>query len=410
MPNKSRTIAAAAAMLLLSPAALAATVTNLNDSGAGSLRAALAAAVVNEVIDFAPGVTGSIPLLTPLAVNQNVTIQGPGAASLTLDGQGATQVINLTAGRLRLSGVTVANGFSAGNGGGIALTTGAELIANLTVFTGNTASNGGAIAALGTSQLNIATSTFSGNSATGVGGGAIIAFGVAQASRSTFTGNTAAINGGAISVQPPNGLFFAANSTFEGNTSGGGGGAISSLQSLSIFSGTFSANQSGGPGGAIASSTGAYIVRNTVFVDNAAAAGQGAFDPTPGGGSTDAFFNNTSGGVRDDATGYGSIDPVILTSQPLQPLGQYRGPTQTMPPLAGSGILCAASLGFVVGALDQAGAPRTRLGGTCMDTGAVQALTAAAAGTSVPTLSEWMLVLLAAIMLAMGLVMRRRNS
>ena len=38
------------------------TVTNTNDSGAGSLRAAIAAAASGETIDFAPGVNGQITL------------------------------------------------------------------------------------------------------------------------------------------------------------------------------------------------------------------------------------------------------------------------------------------------------------------------------------------------------------
>ena len=65
------------------------TVTNLNDSNAGSLRQAIIDANATpeaDTITFAPGLTGTIVLTSgqlPLIVN-NLTIQGPGAPSLTI--------------------------------------------------------------------------------------------------------------------------------------------------------------------------------------------------------------------------------------------------------------------------------------------------------------------------------------
>ena len=58
------------------------TVINTADSGAGSLRAALASAGSGDTIVFAPGVTGSIALLSTLSITQPVTIVGPGVSSL----------------------------------------------------------------------------------------------------------------------------------------------------------------------------------------------------------------------------------------------------------------------------------------------------------------------------------------
>src|ERR1700744_3961214 len=86
------------------------TVTNTNDSGGGSLRQALVSASAGDLIVFDPGATGTIALATSLTIGQSVTIQGPGAGAITLDGQGAVRVINITAGTLTLSGVTLANG------------------------------------------------------------------------------------------------------------------------------------------------------------------------------------------------------------------------------------------------------------------------------------------------------------
>src|SRR5579872_863401 len=64
-------------------------VTNLGDSGTGSLRAAVAAAdsTSGAVIDFAPSLHGTITLTSgQLNLSRNVTIDGPGANKLTVSG------------------------------------------------------------------------------------------------------------------------------------------------------------------------------------------------------------------------------------------------------------------------------------------------------------------------------------
>ena len=65
-------------VLLSAGTGMAATLTvlNTNDSGAGSLRAAIAAAASGDTINFA--VTGMITLASELAIDKNLTIQGPG--------------------------------------------------------------------------------------------------------------------------------------------------------------------------------------------------------------------------------------------------------------------------------------------------------------------------------------------
>src|SRR5438067_6457140 len=86
------------------------TVTNTNDSGPGSLRQALADANDGDTINFA--VTGTIGLTSgELLVSRSITISGPGAASLTVNGNATSRVFHIGSGRtVTISGLTVTNG------------------------------------------------------------------------------------------------------------------------------------------------------------------------------------------------------------------------------------------------------------------------------------------------------------
>src|SRR5262245_42195189 len=92
------------------------TVTTLNDSGAGSLRAAIAAAAVGEEITFS--VSGTITITgTALAITQSVIITGPGMSTLAVSRtSGSGLVFNITGGVNTISGLTISGG--SGNAGG----------------------------------------------------------------------------------------------------------------------------------------------------------------------------------------------------------------------------------------------------------------------------------------------------
>lgn len=92
-------------------------VTNTNDSGAGSLRAAIAAAGVGEEITFAT--TGIISLTSgELLITQDLIITGPGPDMLVLDGGGLSRVFNTNVGVIAISGLSIING-QGSQGGGI---------------------------------------------------------------------------------------------------------------------------------------------------------------------------------------------------------------------------------------------------------------------------------------------------
>src|SRR5438045_8398075 len=85
------------------------TVTNTNDSGPGSLRQALADANDGDTINFA--VTGTIGLTSgELLVSTSITISGPGAANLAVNGKATSRVFHIGSGRtVTISGLTVTN-------------------------------------------------------------------------------------------------------------------------------------------------------------------------------------------------------------------------------------------------------------------------------------------------------------
>src|SRR5262249_45346632 len=84
-------------------------VTTLADAGPGSLRAAVAGANAHagaDIIDFQPGLTGTIALTSgQLDLTDAVKITGPGAAKLTVSGSNLSRVFQVEAGKaVSLSG------------------------------------------------------------------------------------------------------------------------------------------------------------------------------------------------------------------------------------------------------------------------------------------------------------------
>jgi hypothetical protein len=158
------------------------TVLNLNDSGPDSLRAAVAAANANpgaDSIDFAT--TGTITLTSgELNITDSLTINGPGASALTVSGNQASRVFDITGAPIvTIAGLTVANGLTSGSpGGGISMAGGTVTLANCTV-SGNTA-NGDY------------SQAFNGiNGPKGLGGGLYVAGGTLTLDQCTVTGNYA---------------------------------------------------------------------------------------------------------------------------------------------------------------------------------------------------------------------------
>lgn len=169
------------ALLAVQPAgANTITVTSTADSGAGTLRAALASAANGDTINLA--VTGAITLTNgELLVTKNVTIAGPGPTRLSVNGNLACRVFHIGSNAVAtISGLTITNGLALSGpypgweGGGIYNDHATMTVSNCTL-TGNSAplGDGGGIhndGSGGSASLRIVNSILSGNSA-GDGGG-----------------------------------------------------------------------------------------------------------------------------------------------------------------------------------------------------------------------------------------------
>src|SRR5262245_23777340 len=96
-------------------------VSNLNDSGGGSLRQAILDANSNPGADLVQftgaGASGTITLTTAeIDITDSVTIQGPGAAALTVSGNDAFRIFYINDGvpnvasKVTISGLTLTKG------------------------------------------------------------------------------------------------------------------------------------------------------------------------------------------------------------------------------------------------------------------------------------------------------------
>src|SRR5712692_10972088 len=159
------------------------TVTNPADSGAGSLRDAIAAAQSGDQIVFDTSIKGQTITLTSgqLAIAQSLDIEGPGADKLAVSGNHASRIFAVSGGvTVIIAGLTISDGMVVGGdgGGGIlnagsTLTLANDVLSNNQVLSdpGGTA-QGGALGNVAGATLTLSNSLFSHNQAKGSSDGA----------------------------------------------------------------------------------------------------------------------------------------------------------------------------------------------------------------------------------------------
>jgi hypothetical protein len=324
-------------------------VTNLNDNGSGSLRQAVASLTSSGLIAFNTSLSGGAILLSngPIILSNNVVIDAsPLAHGIQINGKGASSIFivtNTAAATLyslmitngsspdygggiqnystvTLSNSIVANNTAASRGGGIASFSGTVTLNNSTVAN-NSSPYGGGI--FNSSTLTLNNSTLANNSAPGGGGGGLANYGPATLNNSTVAGN--------VSSEAP-------------------GGGIENFSALVLVNSTVASNSAtGSPGGGIYGPGGTVTMTNSILSGNSAIS-----------------FSDLDGSYA------GPSNLVGVASIGLAPLGNYGGPTMTMPPLAGSPAI-DAGVDSVTSFLttDQRGYPRKS--GAHVDIGAVEA-------------------------------------
>ena len=305
------------------------TVMNTGDSGAGSLRQAIADICPGGTIVFDASLSGqTITLGSRLVISKDLTVDGSSLVpNLSMDGNGEITVFEVAATSVTtLDSLIIANGKTTdpASGGGI-LNSGNLHIAR-SIITRNAGIEGGGIR--NTGVLEITESIISDNSAdvlgggilnsgdltvtsslfrrnlAGTGGGVYDDSGTVHVDDSLFLENSAIGSGTGGGIFVTSGLLYVSNSTFSGNSAASGGGIYFGLNGLlDIRDSTFTDN-SADVGGGVSTYANMAVVVNSTFLGNTAISGGGINN----GGSlsvfNSTFFDNFAashgGGVHND--------------------------------------------------------------------------------------------------------------
>lgn len=314
-------------------------VTNLNDSGPGSLRAAVQIAdnsVGVATITFASGLSGTIHLANPLELSNtfgSTIISGPSGASLLVSGEKQVRVFQVDTGvAAQIDGLTLTNGAATGSGGAI----------------------------LNDGNLQLQNVQIDGSAASEGGGGIYNASGATLLlDHSTVSSNTASFGAGVSD----NGNMTAVDSTIADNNASSQGGGVYDSGGATIVNTTIAFNTAP-QGGGIDLSGGSATLDNTIVASNKVATLSTVASDVLGAVGSDSSHNligtGGSGGLLNGTNGndVGIADPRLVA------LTNNGGPTQTIALLptspavdAGSNPLALAYDGSVL-TTDQRGQPR----------------------------------------------------
>ncbi len=282
------------------------TVTNTNDSGAGSLRQAVldanAAATADTIVfDASFNTPRTITLATEIRISPNgqtadtLTIIGPGTNLLTINGNNVTLIfLTIPGDTTSISGMTLTGGNALQSGGrGGAISNDGILTLTNVVFTQNAITSGGAGGAIYNSTngsptsgiLNIVGCVFT-NNVSNSGGAIFSNNGNVTITDTIVTGNTARNGGGGINnygvANITNSTISNNNSGFTGNSNGGGG--IFNFGEMTLTNSTVSGNRAGEDtqGGGIRNVAKLTLINSSVTGNTATEGGGGIYASGPG--------------------------------------------------------------------------------------------------------------------------------
>ena len=308
---------------------------------------------------FTDGTTPDVITLggTELAITDDLTITGLGATLLTISGNNVSRVFNIGSSVVALiDALTIQDGFSAGNGGGIQ-NLGSLAITNSTVSLNESQALGGGIFNAG--ELVIRNSTLSENTASA---GAAIQNDAAPATllveNSTIVNNSASDLGGAIRNSSEATII---NSTISDNTASTGGAIFAdSSNTTRIVNSTITGNSATSAGGALTVTGGVSDLRNTIISGNSAATAE---EIRASGGTINADAHNLFGdssetnlqafvgftpGPTDITATSDGMDPTALANILDTTLADNGGPTLTHALVTGSPAIDAGDKALAV--------------------------------------------------------------
>jgi hypothetical protein len=326
------------------------TVTSAADSGAGTLRNAIANAVNGDTIDFASTLDGQTIVLTSgqLNIQSAISIVGPGANLLSIANPKGLILQNIAIGPVSVSGLTIRDGFGGDQAGGVRNE--GTLLLQACLLTNN-------------SSLSL--------------GGAILNYGSLQIIDCTLTQNHCGDRGGAIDNQ---GILSIADSTIANNSAVFGGAIYDAGNSCTLTSVTVTGNVASVQAGGVDATTDQPIVSNSII-----AANTGPPNPDVAGIFASKGFN-LIGVVTDGSSGWIPSDQTGTAVLPLNPgLGVLQangGNTPTIAILAHSPALNTGDP-VLVGTQDQRGIARS----PHVDIGAFQVAAAVSLQVSAPALT-----------------------
>ena len=263
-------------------------VANCNDSGEGSLRSALEGAVSGDTIDLTHLACSTITLATGLTTTvDDLTLQGPGAGDLAIDGAGASRVLaHAGYGTLTIDGLTLRNGSYTYGGPGIygGLAPGACL--------------------LSAGSVTMSASVVEDCSASGwsVFGAALDVLGVLHLTDSRVSGVTATADATEISATIYGGMVYAYAAYITGSTIRD---ATVSATSTSAFSGTMGGGIQGFQGAVLDHSRVSGVAVHVAGAKDSYAKGGGVASPK----TVILIASTVTGNSVEGAPGVGASGP-----------------------------------------------------------------------------------------------------
>jgi len=277
-------------LVALSVSAATFTVTNFNDTGAGSLRAAIADAngqSGTDTIDFDSSLNGGTISLSAaqgeISITDDVIIRGPGADLLTISGLSATRIFSIVDSNVQIEGLTLDRGRVTGGSGGAIISTENDR------------------------QLTLSDCAITRSQSDGFGGG-VLAEGTVIIDNCRIENNSSiyevnfAYNGGGISAN----ILEIKNSSVINNLidgSNGQGGGLYAANGATIENTRIAENQAisdngTADGGGAYIRNGAVVIRSSTFENNQASDWAGALYPgvTRGGTNTTLILDSTFSG------------------------------------------------------------------------------------------------------------------